>query len=156
MIWNEKRIAILAALCVSITYFAAGQEARTPAAGKTAQAEKLTSFRAQTFGQAAISPDGKRVAWVETRADTEGTPTGKKDIYTADASGSGKATRLTAGMATAHYDEEDLAWSPDSKRIAFLSDAAKAGQLELYVSGAGPAPTKKLTSVEGFLAAPKW
>ena len=162
MIWNGKRIAVLTAMCVSAACSAAGQEAKaTPAAGKSAnqagaQASRENSFLAQEFGQAAISPDGKRVAWVETRTDAQGTPTGKKDIYIADASGSGRPMRLTAGASTAHCDEEDVAWSPDSKRIAFLSDAATAGQLQLYVSDAGAAPARKLTSVKGFLAAPKW
>jgi len=157
MIWSGKRIAIVTALCVFTAYSVTGQEAKVqPGARKSRQTEKPTSFRAQSFGQAAISPDGKRVAWVETRADAQGTPTGKKDIYIADASGSGKPVRLTAGAATAHYDEQGDAWSPDSKRIAFLSDAGKAGQLQLYVSDASAAPAKKLTSVKGFLAAPKW
>jgi dipeptidyl aminopeptidase/acylaminoacyl peptidase len=49
-----------------------------------------------------------------------------------------------------------VAWSPDSKHLAFLSDAAKKDQLQLYVASiAGGAP-KKLTNVKGLLATPKW
>jgi len=162
MIWNVKRIVIVAAICAFSGCSLAGQQPEAmPAAGNltgrtVARAEKRDFLLAQRFDQAAISPDGKRVAWVETRADAQGTPTGKKDIYIGDAAGSGKPMRLTAGTGAAHHDEGDVAWSPDSKRIAFLSDADKAGQPQLYVSGGNAAPGKKLTSVKGFLAGPKW
>src|SRR5215469_8195156 len=150
MIWNNDRIAIVASLCVFGGCFVAGQES------KPAATEKKNSLLARRFAQVAISPDGKRVAWVEIRDDAQGAPTGKKDIFIVDVSGAGKPVRLTAGTGAVHFDEGDVAWSSDSKRIAFLSDAAKAGQFELYVSDAGAAPAKKLTSVKGFLASPAW
>ena len=37
----------------------------------------------------------------------------------------------------------------------FLSDAAKTGQLDLYIQSSGGQP-RKLTSVTGFLASPHW
>ena len=52
--------------------------------------------------------------------------------------------------------EGNVAWSPDSKRIAFLSDAAKPGQLQLYVTDAAGGPARRLTGVNGFLATPGW
>src|SRR5258707_5800612 len=52
--------------------------------------------------------------------------------------------------------ESAVAWSPDSKKIAFLSDAATPGQPQLYtVSAAGGSP-RKLTDLKGFLASPGW
>jgi len=152
-------MASTVAWCVVVGSWAfAGQNTkRAPITAKPAdQAAKASPFVAQRFEQAAISPDGKRVAWVEIRADAQGSPTGKKDIHVADSSGTGKPIRLTAGASAAHFDEGDVAWSPDSKRIAFLSDAAKSGQLQLYVSSASGSPAQKLTSVKGFLAGPKW
>ena len=50
--------------------------ATKPTAKATAEETKQSLFKAQHFEQAAISPDGKRVAWVEIRADEEGAPTG--------------------------------------------------------------------------------
>src|SRR5258707_12806550 len=52
--------------------------------------------------------------------------------------------------------ESAVAWSPDSKKIAFLSDAATPGQPQMYtVSAAGGSP-RKLSDVKGFLASPGW
>jgi dipeptidyl aminopeptidase/acylaminoacyl peptidase len=155
-----KRWAILLGLCVLNGCVAAGQTP-APASGahKASPASpskpgKGSPFAAQHFEQAAISPDGQHVAWVEVRADAAGSPTGKQDIYVGATSGSGKLVRISA--AAESLDEGDVAWSPESKKIAFLSDAAKSGQLQLYVSNLKGSPAQKLTNVKGFLAGPKW
>jgi dipeptidyl aminopeptidase/acylaminoacyl peptidase len=129
--------------------------AKSPAKA-AAQESKQSLFKTQHFDQAAISPDGKRVAWVEIRGDTDGAPTGKQDIFVQDVSAAGKPMRITSGALTAHFSEGGIAWSPDSKRIAFLSDAAKSGQPQLYVTSASGGPARKLTSVKGFLAGTSW
>jgi dipeptidyl aminopeptidase/acylaminoacyl peptidase len=110
----------------------------------------------QQFDQVAISPDGKKVAWVEARVDQEGTKTGEHDIYVADLEGGVAPKRITAGASGRHFDEHDLAWSPDNKQLAFLSDAAENGQSQLYIIGLGGSPSIKLTSVKGLLATPNW
>jgi len=130
--------------------------AAKPVAKPAAQETKQSLFKAQHFDQAAISPDGKRVAWVEIRDDENGAPTGKQDIFVQDVSAGGKPMRVTAGAPTAHFNEGNVAWSPDSKQIAFISDAAISGQPQLYVSSAGGGPARMLTSVKGFLAGPQW
>jgi dipeptidyl aminopeptidase/acylaminoacyl peptidase len=115
-----------------------------------------TLLAAHRFEQAAISPDGKKVAWVEILVGKDGAPNGKSAIYVADASGAGSPKRITAGSGAASHAEGNVAWSPDSKRLAFLSDAAKAGQLQLYLTNFAGTAQKKLTSVKGFLATPSW
>ena len=50
---------------------------------------------------------------------------------------------LSAARDSQPHRERDLAWSPDGREIAFLSDAAHDGQLQLYVApaaGGHPAP----------------
>jgi dipeptidyl aminopeptidase/acylaminoacyl peptidase len=101
-----------------------------------------TLFATTTFDQAAISPDGKQVAWVENAK-------GGSAIQVSEI-GASKPRRITAGGQS----ESAVAWSPDSKQIAFLSDAGKPGQQQLYVALAVGGPPRKLTSVKGFLAAP--
>ena len=87
------------------------------------------------FAEVAISPDGSRVVWVEEP---------KAEIYVKPVA-SGTASRLGSGRK--------IAWSPDSTRIAFLSDEK---QPQLSVIPAKGGKSKKLTSLTGFLTDPQW
>jgi dipeptidyl aminopeptidase/acylaminoacyl peptidase len=115
-----------------------------------------TLFGARVFKQTAISPDGKKVAWVEEVATKYRVPTGDTVIYVADSEGKGPAKRIGAGVGDAIYAEGSVAWSPDNQRIAFLSDVVRKGQLQLYVSNAAGGPARKLTQLKGFLSTPGW
>lgn len=116
-----------------------------------------TLFAVRTFEQAIISPNGKQVAWVETMTDIEGASSENTAIYVADVTLEATPRRITAGDGTGRYAESDVTWSPDSRRIAFLSDASAPGQLQqLYVTDLANGSTKKLTSVKGALAKPTW
>ena len=104
------------------------------------------------FQQAAISPDGSRVAFVEALPSL-----GKSAIYVAGLQSAGAARiRISAGDGKAAHDEHGLVWSPDSKQIAFLSDHEKKDQLQLYVAPAGGGAAKQLTHLTGFLQGPTW
>jgi dipeptidyl aminopeptidase/acylaminoacyl peptidase len=136
-------------------------EARLKAAEKPkpvspiAELEK-TLFATKRFEQVAMSPDGKQVAWVETLIGKNGAPSGKTAIYIADVEGKGATRRVKAAASAGSFEEGNVAWSPDGKRIAFLSDAVKAGQRQLYVMSAAGGAARKLTSVKGFLDKPGW
>ena len=113
-------------------------------------------FGLREFQQAEISPDGKRVAWVESLPGPGGAASYDSAIYVADLNAPAKARRISAGDGVAAHEEHDLSWSPDSKRIAFLSDASKKGQLQLCVADVAGGPAKQLTRQKGFLASPGW
>ena len=49
-----------------------------------------------------------------------------------------------------------MAWAPDSKRLAFLSDAEEAGQLQLYTTDCSGTSPQKRTGLHGLLADPRW
>jgi dipeptidyl aminopeptidase/acylaminoacyl peptidase len=141
---------LFATLMLAVATNLAIAQASAPAQAKAKLDEAIhTLFSGKSFSQAAISPDGKRVAWVENVAP------GKSAIYVADVDG-GKRHRITAGQGGAFHSEDSLAWSPDSKKLAFLSDAVKAGQAQVYVAVATGGPAHKLTNVKGFLASPGW
>lgn len=53
-------------------------------------------------------------------------------------------------------NEQDIAWAPDSKRFAFLSDVDSLGQNQLYMVDADGENFHKLTSLKGFLSDPAW
>jgi len=111
---------------------------------------------ANSFGEVTVSPDGKKVAWVEKLHDKSGMETGKSAIVATTIDGKAPLRKITAATAGGQREEKGIAWSPDSRRVAFLSDAAAPGQLQLYVEGASGQPSKRLTNVKGFLDAPKF
>jgi dipeptidyl aminopeptidase/acylaminoacyl peptidase len=113
-------------------------------------------FAAHEFQMTAISPDGTKVAWVETLTGKTGAPSGDTAIFTQDIKSGAKPRRISADPAGSSHAEGSVAWSPDGKKVAFLSDAEKKGQFQLYVTSIASGPARKLTSVKGFLAAPGW
>ena len=115
-----------------------------------------TLFSAHEFAQTTISPDGQHVAWVERLVDKNGVPDGTSTIYVSENKAQVTPHRITAGNGSNAYAEGTIAWSPDSKRLAFLSDAAKPGQQQLYVIDVAFGRAKRLTQAVGFLDAPGW
>jgi dipeptidyl aminopeptidase/acylaminoacyl peptidase len=121
-------------------------------------------FAARTFAQVAISPDGKKLAWVETLVGKDGAPDGNTAIFLTGLRSNETPARVTAvGMAARENSkslsraEGSLAWSPDSSKLAFLSDALKPGQLQLYIKDLSAAGSiKRITNVKGLLATPGW
>ena len=113
-------------------------------------------FRLQQLGEVSIAPDGRYVAWVQSVEDpVSGSVT--EWVYVKDLEAPGTAARrVTAVDGAAASHEHDLAWSPNGKRLAFLSDGGSAGQLQLYVTDVNSGTPLKLTSLKGSLAHPSW
>jgi dipeptidyl aminopeptidase/acylaminoacyl peptidase len=122
------------------------------AGGQTLDRTLAEIAAVRQFHQAAVSPDGSRVAYVEALPAP-----GKSAIYTASLqSASAARIRISAGDGKTSHDEHGLAWSPDGKQIAFLSDREKKGQLQLYAAPAAGGAARQLTHLTGFLQAPSW
>jgi dipeptidyl aminopeptidase/acylaminoacyl peptidase len=120
-----------------------------------ATAQAATSVH--TFQEVAISPDAAHVAWVAPAENAAGESIGGTSIYVADPnSPNSKPSRVSAGTAGAAANEDQVAWSPDGKQIAFLSDAGSETQAQLYVSPINKGTARKLTSLTGALADPAW
>jgi len=92
--------------------------------------------------QAVVSPDGSRLAWVESGVFASGM-----------GAGDAGAAEIAPGGSC---EKNSIAWSPDSKQIAFLSDCAKKDQLQLYVASGMGGVARQLTQLNGLLADPKW
>ena len=82
-------------------------------AGATAEHVRVTDG----FGDLALSPDGKKVAF-----------TARGDVFAASAKDGGDAERVTATTER----EQQLAWLPDSRRLLYVSSRAGYAQLYLY------------------------
>jgi len=111
------------------------------------------------FTEAAVSPDGARVAWIESLEDKAGSSRQVAAIYVAELgamAATAPARRVTAGAGKEPAAEQEVAWSPDGRWLAFLSDREKAGQLQLYVAPARGGAARKLTSLSGAVAEPHW
>ncbi len=105
---------------------------RNEASSRLSRTAIATLTSARTFEQVAISPDAKNVAWVESlRWQKWSRDAGTQRFIFRCADGSDKPLRAqrlkqTAGRIASRGKR--IAWSPDSSRIAFLSDAVKPGQ----------------------------
>jgi len=104
--------------------------------------------RTRTIHEAALSPDGQQIAWV-----VDGN--GGTEIQVASTADPARTHRLTAGTGTPCL-EEYLAWSPDSKELAFTSDCnGNAGgamdQADVYLAapGAPSSSPRRLTHLHG-------
>lgn len=91
----------------------------------------------QRFQEVSVSPDGRRVAWVDDASA----------IFVAPSTG-GAPMKLESGHS--------IAWSPDSRSIAFLADREKRGQAQLYVVPPNGGAARKLTNLKGYLTDPHW
>src|SRR5471030_208322 len=140
--------ALLAATTPAVAQTNAAPKRDSGSANKPASDALMhTLFSGHGFEQVAISPDGKGVAFVET------TTSGKSGLYvsstTQASTTQGKPRRMTAGKAAGSRaaevpSEDSPAWSPDGRSLAFLSDAASAGQAQLYVLNIGSGKVRKL------------
>lgn len=84
----------------------------TPAGTAPTHLSLTTGFR-----DLVLSPDGKKVAFIA-----------HGEVFAASAKDGGNAIRLTNSAA----NEGQIAWSPDSKRLAYVSDREGPGHLYLY------------------------
>jgi dipeptidyl aminopeptidase/acylaminoacyl peptidase len=192
--------ALLAAVLGTAAWSAAPPPpAPAPAAAPAAAAapaigEMLTLAAAlDSFKSVALAPDGGKIAWVEGLRAADGRPSRHTAVFASDLAGSGGATRAGGAGGPAPPPRrigargescaKEPAWSPDGRRLAFLSDgsagaaarrsfspggsgkpaagAAEAppggcAQLQLWVADLASGQVAELTHLEGQISAPAW
>jgi len=96
-----------------------GQPKEVPIALRGAPASTTIEHRAfsDQIREMALAPDGKKVAFIV-----------HGEVFSASAKDGGDAVRLTNSAG----DEAELAWSPDSRRLAYRSDRGGTNHLFLY------------------------
>ncbi|MEW6455331.1 MAG: hypothetical protein AB1410_01275 [Acidobacteriota bacterium] len=95
----------------------------------------------QMLAEPQISPDGKKVLWVQFRADKE-KDKHLREIWMGSTDGEIEPIQLTRGNSSSWSPR----WSPDGKRIAFLSDREKKTQI--YIISPFGGESEKLTDVK--------
>ena len=120
-----------------------------------AQNMELTQELGKTvlYGDIALSPDGERVAWVQSTA-AKAKP---KPLYLMSVTGNATATRVSLPEENGERVDSDPVWAPDSKTIAFFSTAGeKDDQRQIWTVNADGSNPQKLTTLQGYAARPHW
>ncbi|MFL6463635.1 MAG: prolyl oligopeptidase family serine peptidase [Bryobacteraceae bacterium] len=97
-----------------------------------------------------ISPDGGKVAWIITTPDGKG-----NDVYLLDLK-SGAPKLIQAGNSDGVHQNAGIRWSPDSRVIAFLSDAGSPSQQQVYLYAVGEGKAQRVTSLKGYVTDIRW
>lgn len=105
-----------------------------------------------SFSGVSVSPDGNWVAWTQPAAED---PSDTQIFLLASRKPAAKPTRLTAGDSKHSFLESHVAWSPDSKQIAFLSNAGSS-QEQVFVTAVPGGKPRRLTNLKGYVTAPEW
>ncbi|HXO41483.1 MAG TPA: alpha/beta fold hydrolase, partial [Thermoanaerobaculia bacterium] len=169
--------------------------AATPAtAAAPAIGEMLTLAAAlDSFKSVALAPDGRQIAWAEGLRGADGRPSRQTAVFASHiASGGGTSGAGGAGGPTppphrigarGESCAKEPAWSPDGRRLAFLSDGSAGAaarrsvsprgsgktpagaseaptdgcaQLQLWVADLASGRVAELTHLEGQISAPAW
>jgi dipeptidyl aminopeptidase/acylaminoacyl peptidase len=145
------------ALCAA-SIAAAQSAVSVPAANAPSRAQLdeilASQGRARTVAKVAVSPDGKRIAWLEAG-----------EIRLAPLDNLALAAPVTATAPGRSCNASDFVWSPDSASIAFLSDCADPSdpndqngqpgrQSDLFLSHLDGSPAHRITELHGYVDAP--
>lgn len=113
------------------------------------------------------SPDGRKIAFSSGRPVEANEKFGNGNVWVANSDGSGLMPLTHLGKGTRWIRIDRIAWSPDGKKVGFLSDRALDGTNALsenevsnlwVVSAEGKAlqPLTKFTEMNTYLSAPIW
>ncbi len=133
-----------------------------PASKQHAFRERITELdrtltTVKSISQADLSADGLMVAW-----SAEGVKADSQSIKIARVDNPKPVLHVTAAESDADCQDQSPVWSPDGRRLAFLSDCRSPGQLQLYITDLHPADSgtalkaRQLTHVTGSVALPEW
>jgi dipeptidyl aminopeptidase/acylaminoacyl peptidase len=104
----------------------------------------------QRVSSPVVSPDGARVVYTVSTYDMEENRN-NADIWVADLA-TGAARRLTTNKAS----DTSPAWSPDGRRLAFLSKRDGDSATQLYVMPVDGGEPERLTEMPLAVSGPKW
>ncbi len=119
-----------------------------PAAQAPRLLDKDTFMEMESVGAPAISPDGRQIVFARTWIDKMKDQS-RSNLWIVDTDGS-RVRELTRGG----WRDSAPAWSPDSKRLAFLSD--RDGTNQLHVMYVDTGEVAQLTHLQRAPSAIRW
>jgi len=105
----------------------------------------------QRVGSPAVSPDGRSVAYTVSAYDMEENRS-NADVWVSPLTGGGAPRRLTANKAS----DSSPVWSPDGKRIAFVSRRDGDAAAQVYVIWVDGGEAERLTEMPTAVSGPRW
>lgn len=120
----------------------------TPSAQKPKYLDKSTFFQMESVASPAISPDSSTILFSRGYADLM-RDQNRSNLWAINVAGD-RLRQLTDGA----WSDSSPVWSPDGKRIAFLSD--RSGSSQLHVMWADTRETLQLTRLERAPGAITW
>src|ERR1700693_1212054 len=110
--------------------------------------DKETYFQMESVSNPSISPDGSQIVFTRSRAEVM-TDQEQSNLWLVDINGR-RPRELTQGT----WRDSTAAWSPDGKRIAFMSD--RSGTRQIHVMWIGSHEVSQLTHLEHAPANLRW
>ena len=107
--------------------------------------------KVRNIHQVALAPDSQKIAWVVDSL-TGGTEIELASVTTPDA-----ARQITTAAKPGSCEEEDIAWAPDGKQFAFLSNCNSPGQMQIFLISTGaPQSPRQVGELKGFAQSLQW
>ena len=139
------RICLRTSLILALAAAAAVPAAAQPALKFL---DKTTFFQMESVSNPQISPDGSQIIFARGFIDIM-KDQGSSNLWVIDVKGD-RLRQLTEGV----WRDSSPLWSPDGRRIAFLSD--RSGSTQIHVMWADTRETLQLTRVERSPGGLKW
>src|ERR1700682_786488 len=108
----KKSVLLLGAFLCALPAAAAAAPAKKP----SVESLLTTLHSVQEYGHVAISPDGKRLAWVKKIKDRKGAWK-LAAVEVADVGSPSAPARVTAAADGRAHDEKDPRWAPEGQAL---------------------------------------